>query len=113
MLKRTRILTTKKSTLEGMPCDRYSLQSGQEPIEAWVHTDTWFPIQLISRISDSVIFIQRFTWLSWHDVGECILPTGMTFAMFHLYSKKLNQKIKGVNLAMQLTAPQATPAASR
>jgi hypothetical protein len=105
MLRDTPFVANGKSSLEGMKCERYSLHSESAPIELYVHTDTRLPIQIITRISDSAVSIQRFIWLSRDDAGASILPTDMTYQLHDAFAEKLNERLKALNQSVRPTGP--------
>ncbi|HEX8296911.1 MAG TPA: hypothetical protein VF593_11455 [Chthoniobacteraceae bacterium] len=100
------ILATKKSSLEGMTCERYSLKADPAPFESWIHTKSRLPIQIVSRISDSSVSIQRFIWVPMAETAEEIHPTDMTFSLYRRYADHLNRKLEMSNKGMQQTAPK-------
>ncbi len=105
LLRDSPFVANGKSSIEGIKCERYSLHSESAPIELYVHAESRFPIQIITRISDSAVSIQRFIWLPRDDAGASILPTDMTYHMSDAFADKLNQKLKLPNQAVRPTTP--------
>lgn len=88
------VIALRKANLEGMNCDRYTLQSGPTPMELWVHRDTRLPVQIIIRMSDSVVSIERQIWMPGPKAKDHIASTDLTLRFYSIYSDKLNERLK-------------------